>query len=504
MVKTALKTTRDKDYSNWYLEVIKEADLSENSDVKGCIIFKPWGYALWENIKEELDGKFKETGHKNVYFPLFIPLRYLQKEANHVDGFATECAVVTHHRLTKNDEGKLIPDGELAEPLIVRPTSETIIGESFAKWVKSYRDLPIKINQWANVVRWEMRTRPFLRTSEFLWQEGHTVHAKKEEAMEETFDILEIYKNFMHDFLAVPVICGEKTEKERFPGADNTYSIEAMMQNKKALQAGTSHYLGQNFSKAAGIKFQNSKEEEELAYTTSWGVSTRLIGALIMMHSDDNGLVLPPKVAPSHVVILPIYRNEEEEKEVKEYIEKITSKLKEKLFNNKKIKFEIDDRDIKGGEKNWQWIKKGVPLKVEVGPKDVQKNLITLLKRNNPELKKEFIDVEEFCENVVEILNKIQDEVFEKANKFFNDNIIKIDDKDKFYKFFTAKDKEVQEIHGGFSLSHWCGKVECEDKINEELAVSIRNIPLDSEVEEGKCIYCNDKSNKRVIFSKAY
>lgn len=504
MAKTALKTTREKDYSSWYLEVIKEADLAENSDVKGCIIFKPWGYALWENIKEELDIRFKETGHKNVYFPLFIPLKYLQKEANHVDGFATECAVVTHHRLKKNDEGKLVPDGELAEPLIVRPTSETIIGESFAKWIRSYRDLPIKINQWANVVRWEMRTRPFLRTAEFLWQEGHTAHATKEEAMEETLDILEIYQNFMHDFLAVPVICGEKTEKERFPGAENTYSIEAMMQNKKALQAGTSHYLGQNFSKAAGIKFQNSKQEEELAYTTSWGVSTRLIGGLIMTHSDDNGLVLPPKVAPSQIVILPIYRNEEEEKIVKEYIEKITSKLKEKTFDSKKIRFEVDDRDIKGGEKNWQWIKKGVPLKIEVGPKDVQKNSVAILRRNNPELKKEFIGVGEFCDNVEEMLNKIQEEIFDKANEFLNDNITKIDDKDEFYKFFTAKNKKVPEIHGGFSFSHWCGKRECEDKINEELAVSIRNIPLESEVEEGKCIYCQEKSDKRVIFSKAY
>jgi prolyl-tRNA synthetase len=503
MAKTALKKTREMDYSNWYLEVIKEADLAENSDVKGCIIFKPMGYSLWENIKEELDSKFKETGHKNVYFPLFIPLKYLQKEANHVEGFATECAVVTHHRLTKNEEGKLIPDGELAEPLVVRPTSETIIGEAFAKWVKSYRDLPIKINQWANVVRWEMRTRPFLRTTEFLWQEGHTAHETKEEAEKETFEILDIYKDFMHNFLAIPVICGEKTEKERFPGADNTYSIEAMMQNKKAIQAGTTHYLGQNFSKAAGIKFQNSNEEEEFAFTTSWGVTTRLIGCLIMTHSDDNGLVLPPKVAPIQIVILPIYKNDEEEKIVKDYIKNITSKLDGIRFNNKKIEYEIDDRDIKGGEKNWQWIKKGVPLKIEVGPRDVQKNSIAVLRRNNPELKKEFINVDDFCDNVVESLNKMQQEMFDKANKFLNNNIIKIDDRDEFFKFFTAKNKKNPEIHGGYSFSHWCGKVECEDKINDELSVSIRNIPLDSK-EEGKCIFCGDKSTKRVIFSKAY
>jgi len=350
--KTAIEPTREENYSAWYLEVIRAAELSENSDVRGCMVIKPWGYAVWENIQKALDSRFKETGHSNAYFPLFIPLSFLQKEADHVEGFAKECAVVTHHRLEQNSEGVLVPAGELEEPLIVRPTSETIIGASYAKWVQSYRDLPILINQWANVVRWEMRTRAFLRTAEFLWQEGHTVHATSEEAMEETVKMLGVYKDFAENVLAVPVITGEKSEAERFPGAVATYSIEAMMQDRKALQAGTSHFLGQNFAKSSGIKYQSKEGKEEYAWTTSWGVSTRLIGALIMSHADDNGMVMPPRVAPAHVAILPIYKNDEERDTVLAFVKDLKSKLTKIEYYGRKIEVQIDDRDLRGGEKN--------------------------------------------------------------------------------------------------------------------------------------------------------
>ncbi|MDD3044934.1 MAG: proline--tRNA ligase, partial [Candidatus Delongbacteria bacterium] len=358
--KTAIPVTREEDYPQWYLEVIKAGELAENSDVRGCMVIKPWGYTIWENMQRELDQMFKDTGHVNAYFPLFIPLEYLQQEADHVEGFAKECAVVTHHRLSVNSEGKLVPDGKLEEPLVVRPTSETIIGASYAKWVNSYRDLPILINQWANVVRWEMRTRLFLRTAEFLWQEGHTVHATREEAMEETYKMLNVYKEFAEKVLALPVIEGEKSESERFPGAVSTYSIEAMMQDKKALQSGTSHFLGQNFAKASKIKFQSKEGKEEFAWTTSWGVSTRLIGALVMAHSDDNGLILPPRIAPAHIVLLPIYKDENEKQAVTEYIDGIKKEISELRLFDRKIVIHVDDRDIRGGEKNWYWIKKGV------------------------------------------------------------------------------------------------------------------------------------------------
>ncbi|MFO7810589.1 MAG: proline--tRNA ligase, partial [Candidatus Delongbacteria bacterium] len=445
------------------------------------------------------------TGHVNAYFPLFIPLQYLQKEADHVEGFAKECAVVTHHRLKQNKEGRLVPDGELEEPLVVRPTSETIIGASYAKWVNSYRDLPILINQWANVVRWEMRTRLFLRTAEFLWQEGHTVHATKEEAVEETYKMLNVYKDFAQKVLAIPVLVGEKSESERFPGAVSTYSIEAMMQDRKALQSGTSHFLGQNFSKASNIKFQNKDGMEEFAWTTSWGVSTRLIGALIMAHADDNGLILPPRIAPLHIVILPIFRNTDEKAAVMKYIERIKNDVSGMRLYDRKIRIHVDERDIRGGEKNWHWIKKGVPYKIEIGPKDVAKNTLALVKRNDPDLKKNFLDRDVFVSQLITELTNMQHEIFEKAGSFRKEHTLNIDDYEEFKKVFTPKNKKKPEIHGCFARSHWCGSLECEEAIKNELKVTVRNIPFSKETEpSGKCIYCGEKSKRRVIFAKAY
>lgn len=510
--KTAIEPTREENYSAWYLEVIRAAELSENSDVRGCMVIKPWGYAVWENIQKALDSRFKETGHSNAYFPLFIPLSFLQKEADHVEGFAKECAVVTHHRLEQNSEGVLVPAGELEEPLIVRPTSETIIGASYAKWVQSYRDLPILINQWANVVRWEMRTRAFLRTAEFLWQEGHTVHATSEEAMEETVKMLGVYKDFTENVLAVPVITGEKSEAERFPGAVATYSIEAMMQDRKALQAGTSHFLGQNFAKSSGIKYQSKEGKEEYAWTTSWGVSTRLIGALIMSHADDNGMVMPPRVAPAHVAILPIYKNDEERDTVLAFVKDLKNKLTKIEYYGRKIEVQIDDRDLRGGEKNWYWIKKGVPLKLEIGPKDIEKNSVAMLRRDNPDLKKEFLNTEAFIAGITETLDSIQNNLFNKALAFMQSNTILIDDKDEFYRYFTPKNVDQPEIHGGFAYSSWCGSKECETKIKEDLRVTVRNMPdsdekfthLPGREVVKKCICCGENGKMRTVFAKSY
>jgi prolyl-tRNA synthetase len=382
--QNAISPTRAENYPEWYQQVVKAADLAEPSDVRGCMVIKPWGYAIWENIQRRLDAMFKATGHENAYFPLLIPMSFLEKEAQHVEGFAKECAVVTHHRLEPDGKGGLqpAPDSKLEEPLIVRPTSETIIGATFARWVQSYRDLPILINQWANVVRWELRTRMFLRTTEFLWQEGHTVHANEAEAREETRRMLDVYAEFAEGAMAMPVIKGEKTAGERFPGAVATYSIEAMMQDRKALQAGTSHFLGQNFAKAQEIKFSAESGEQEYAWTTSWGVSTRLIGGLIMSHSDDDGLVLPPKLAPAHVVILPIYRDADERAKVLPYCESLKLELAAQMYDNEPIRVRIDDRDLRGGEKKWQWVKRGVPLRIEVGPRDIAEDEVMVGRRD--------------------------------------------------------------------------------------------------------------------------
>ncbi len=496
-VKTAITPTRDENYPEWYQSVLKAADLAEHSAVRGCMVIKPWGYSIWENMQRVLDGMFKETGHQNAYFPLFIPLSFLEKEAQHVEGFAKECAVVTHHRLEKGKDGKLVPAGELEEPLIVRPTSEMIIGHTFAKWVESYRDLPLLINQWANVVRWEMRTRMFLRTTEFLWQEGHTVHASKEEALVETKRMLEIYSEFCHDYLALPVIRGEKTESERFPGAVNTYTIEAMTQDRKALQSGTSHFLGQNFSKSCGIQFRTVEGNQEFGWTTSWGATTRLIGAVIMAHSDDDGLVLPPRIASAHIAIIPIIHNEEARPKVIEYCENIAAQLKKIQYAGQSLRVIIDTRDMRGGEKSWGWIKKGIPLRLEVGLREIEAGQLNICRRDKPHKETTPFAVE----RVVSLLDEIQSNLLAKAIEFRDLHTIEIDDKKEFYDFFTAKG---EEIHGGFALCHWNGDPAIEAKIKEDLNVTIRCIPLHLAPEDGKCIFTGERSSQRVIFAKAY
>ncbi len=503
-MKTAITPTRTEDYPEWYQQVVKGSDLAEKSPVRGCMVIKPWGYALWENIMQHLDGMFKDTGVKNAYFPLFIPLGFLEKEAEHVEGFAKECAVVTHHRLEKGENGGLVPAGKLTEPLIVRPTSETIIGDSFAKWVDSYRDLPVLINQWANVVRWEMRTRIFLRTSEFLWQEGHTAHATKEEAIERTEMMLDVYTRFAQDYLAMPVIKGRKTPAERFPGAIDTMCIEAMMQDRKALQAGTSHFLGQNFAKASGIKFQSAEEEELFAWTTSWGVSTRLIGGLIMAHGDDDGIIMPPKVASAHVVLLPIYRESADKARVLEFVDNLAKELREKQYHQQKLKVEVDTREI-GGARGWDWIKKGIPVRVEIGPRDIENNSVFVARRDKAHRDKSSMKRDQFVGEITGILDEIQKNLFERAVSFRKENTVKIDDNKKFYKFYTPKNIDKPEIHGGFSLSHWCGADACEEKIKDDLKVTIRCIPMDdNQKEDGACICCGKPSTRRVVFSKAY
>ncbi|VGO23331.1 proline--tRNA ligase [Pontiella sulfatireligans] len=501
--KTAVTPTRDENYPEWYQQVVRAAELAENSDVRGCMVIKPWGYALWENIQRGLDKMFKDTGHVNAYFPLFIPLSYLEKEAEHVDGFAKECAVVTHHRLEQGDDGKLHPAGELEEPLIVRPTSETIIGATYAKWVESYRDLPILINQWANVVRWEMRTRLFLRTAEFLWQEGHTAHETEAEALEETRKMLDVYQTFAEEFMAMPVLIGEKTAGERFPGAVNTLCIEAMMQDRKALQAGTSHFLGQNFAKASGIQYSNRDGAKDYAWTTSWGVSTRLIGGMIMTHGDDDGMIMPPRLAPSHVVILPIIRNEEDRESILAYCNELASKLREKRFHERDVEVVVDARDINAGEKGWSWVKKGIPVRAEVGPRDMANNSVFMVRRDTG--KKEGVDKDAFVDGIVQTLEDIQQGLLQRALEHRAANTKEIDSYDEFVQFFTPENKNRPEAHGGFAMSHWCDAAECEDKINDELSVTIRTVPFDrAESGAGECICCGKPSAGRVVFAKSY
>ena len=498
--KTAITPTREQDYSAWYQEVVKASDMAENSPVRGCMVIKPWGYALWENIMHQMDIMFKETGVRNAYFPLFIPLSYLEKEAEHVEGFAKECAVVTHHRLEKDGKGGLKPAGKLTEPLIVRPTSETIIGESMARWTSSYRDLPLLLNQWANVVRWEMRTRMFLRTSEFLWQEGHTAHATEQGAKERTMLMLDVYTKFVEEYLAMPVVRGRKTVSERFPGADDTTCIESMMQDKRALQAGTSHFLGQNFAKGSDIKFQNEEGEEAYAWTTSWGTSTRMIGGMIMVHSDDDGLVLPPRIAPAHIVILPIFKKGEDSRTIMESAQGLKDALEEKLFHERKVQVEIDDRDI-GGTRGWDWVKKGVPVRIELGPRDIEKNCVFMARRDEPANQKQSMNREEFIDQITDILENIQENLFNRAVNHQKENTFEIDDKKEFYKLY----KKTKGYHNGaFVMAHWCGSGKCEEKIKNDLSVTIRCIPFDSPTEEGRCICCDNASSRRVLFAKAY
>lgn len=499
--KTAIQPTRQDDYAEWYQQVIKAADLAENSAVRGCMVIKPWGYSIWEHIRDQLDKRIKETGHQNAYFPLFVPLSFLEKEAKHVEGFAKECAVVTHHRLEEQN-GKLVPTAPLDEPLVIRPTSETIIGDAFSNWVQSWRDLPLLINQWANVVRWEMRTRLFMRTTEFLWQEGHTVHATEAEAREETLKMLDVYRELAEEWLAIPVILGEKSEGERFPGAVNTYTLEMMMQDKKALQAGTSHYLGQNFSKAFNIRFNNKDETLEYGYTTSWGMTTRMIGALVMAHSDDNGLRLPPKVAPYHVVIVPILSKPEKTAEILNFCTKLQHELKKKNYAGRNLAVHVDIRDLRGGEKNWEWIKKGVPLRIEVGPRDIEQNGCTVVRRDQNE--KRVLKVDELEAQIVQILDEMQKGYFAEAKRLQMENIrTDITTYDALKEFFTPKNQEKPEIHGGFVRAKWSGDPKSEADL-AELKLTIRCLPLDQSGTQGKCILTGKPATLDAIFAKAY
>ena len=482
-------TKKDANYSQWYNDIVMNADLAENSAVRGCMVIKPYGFAIWERLQSELDKMFKDTGHMNAYFPLFIPKSFFSKEANHVDGFAKECAVVTHYRLKNSKEGIVVDeDAKLEEELIVRPTSETIIWDTYKKWIQSYRDLPILVNQWANVVRWEMRTRLFLRTSEFLWQEGHTAHETKKEAKEETTLILNLYADFLEKFMAIPVIKGKKTDSERFAGAIDTLCIEALMQDGKALQAGTSHFLGQNFSKAFDVKFNNRDGKLEHVWSTSWGVSTRLMGALIMTHSDNQGLVLPPQLAPYQVVIVPIYKGKEEF----EIIDKFCKKIKKDL-HEEDIRVKYDNRDShKPGWKFNEYEVKGVPIRLSIGKRDIQEGKIEVFRRDK--LEKNFFESDKLTSIVKKLLNEIQFNLYNKANIFLEKNTHSVDNFDDFQKIIKQ---------GGFILAHWDGTEETEMKIKKLTKATIRCIPFDN-FEDGKCIMTGNPSKQRVLFAKAY
>jgi prolyl-tRNA synthetase len=486
-------TPRNENYAQWYNDLVIKADLAENSAVRGCMVIKPYGYAIWEKMQSILDGKFKKTGHSNAYFPLFIPKSFFSKEAAHVKGFAKECAVVTHYRL-KNDEktGEIVVDetAKLEEELIVRPTSETIIWNTYRNWIQSYRDLPILINQWANVVRWEMRTRLFLRTTEFLWQEGHTAHATEQEAVEETEKIINLYADFAENYMGVPVIKGRKTEEERFAGAVDTYAIEALMQDGKALQCGTSHFLGQNFAKAFDVKFTSKEGKLEHVWATSWGVSTRLMGALIMAHSDDNGLVLPPQLAPIQVVIIPIYKSGEDLQRVSETAEKIKEELEASGLT---VKF--DNRDThKPGWKFSEYEMKGVPVRIAIGPRDLDNNTVEIARRDT--LEKQVVSRNSVDDVVRGLMDEIQQNIYRKSLDFRRNNTFMVDDWDEF--------KDIIENRPGFILAHWDGTRETELKIKEETKATIRCIPFDAEIEKGKCIYTGNPSDKRVLFAIAY
>lgn len=506
--KHAISPTRSENYPEWYQQVIKAADLAENSPVRGCMVIKPYGYAIWENIQKDMDRMFKETGHVNAYFPLLIPVSFLEKEAEHVQGFAKECAVVTHHRLEADSSGRLVPSGKLEEPFVIRPTSETIIGNAYSRWVQSYRDLPILVNQWCNVMRWELRTRMFLRTTEFLWQEGHTVHATQDEAWEETLRMLEVYKKFANDFLAMPVICGSKTPDERFPGAVETYTIEAMVQDRKGLQAGTSHFLGQNFSKAFDIQFLDQNSERQYGWTTSWGTTTRLIGGVIMTHSDDDGLIMPPRIAPYHVVIMPVLRKEQDRESTLAYCQQLKKKLLEQVYNRDVLRVHVDERDISGGEKGWEYIKKGVPIRLEIGPREVAANSVFCMQRDTGE--KQSMPSEQFILSVRSLLDDMHNRLYSKAEQLLKSNMHRINSLKELEAFFTSpSEDEDKAIFGGFALAHWNEKA-INHPIFKKLKISPRCIPLPHEEwdlgmkEEGTCIFTGEKSSMRVIFARSY
>lgn len=507
--KTAIQPTRAQDFPEWYQQVIKAADLAENSETRGCMVIKPWGYGIWELIQQQLDRMFKATGHQNAYFPLLIPLSYLEKEAEHAEGFATECAVVTHHRLEAvKDEAtgktRMIPTGELTEPYVIRPTSETIIGAAFARWIESYRDLPLLINQWANVMRWEMRPRLFLRTAEFLWQEGHTAHETRDEALEETRKMHMVYEEFLRDHLAIPVIPGEKTENERFPGAEMTLTVEAMVQDRKAIQAGTSHYLGQNFSKAQNISFTGRDGNLQHAHTTSWGVSTRMIGTLIMAHSDDDGLVLPPRVATQQIVIVPITPKEDTKAEVIASCQALAETLRHQSFRGEPLRVHVDTRDLGGGVKKWEWIKKGVPIRIEIGPRDIETRKICVQRRDEPVTSKDFPIKEDFIRRAAEVLEEIHHNLLKKASDFRDANIASCESLDEFNAHWNQENP-------GWLHTPWAGSPEEEEELSKRHKITIRCIPVASATlpaglpsGDGTCILTGKTTAVRALWGRSY
>ena len=501
MPEHAISPTRAQDYPEWYQQVVRAADLAEQSPVRGCMVIKPHGYAIWERMQGILDRMFKETGHQNAYFPLFIPLSYLEQEAKHVEGFAKECAVVTHHRLELGPDGRLIPTGKLEEPLVVRPTSETIIGAAYAKWVQSWRDLPLLINQWANVVRWEMRPRVFLRTAEFLWQEGHTAHATSAEAVEETLRMLDVYATFAERDLAMPVIRGPKTAGERFPGAVETYSIEAMMQDGKALQAGTSHFLGQNFARAQGIKFADKSGVEEFCWTTSWGVSTRLIGAVIMTHSDDDGLVLPPRIAPTQIVLLPIHRTDEEREQVHAACRTLQTQLAAERFGDEPIRVRIDARDMRGGDKVWQHVKQGVPVRVEIGPRDLAAGAVSVTRRDRGPKDRTAVPLVSFPAQAAALLAEIQQGLFDRAVAFREQRSVRLGSAADVHDFFGAG--EGSGTKGGFAHVHVADDPAVPAAF-DPLKVTVRCIPMAGDDEPGTCVVTGRPVARRSVLARAY
>lgn len=497
--KCAVEVTRAEDFPLWYQEVVKLADFAEHSGVRGCMVIKPRGYAIWERIQKVMDGKFKERGVENAYFPLFIPLEYLEREAEHVEGFAKECAVVTHTRLEADENGKLKPAGELEEPLIVRPTSETIIGETFSKWVQSYRDLPLMVNQWCNIVRWEMRTRLFLRTAEILWQEGHTAHATAEEAQAEALEGQRVYADVIENYLAIPVIRGEKSEGERFPGAENTYTLEAMMQDGKALQMCTSHYMGQNFAKACNIKFLNKEGKEEYAYTTSWGSTTRLIGAMIMTHGDDNGMVIPPRIAAKHVALIPFLTNPEKNEEILSFCKDLKKRLGDIVYYDNKIGVDIIDDDRRAGEKSWDAIKKGYPIRIEIGARDIESGKMPLSVRTKEKSEKEFLSADEICDKLTSILEEMHDTLFKRAELHREENTINVKSMTDFSEIVKSDEfpsKFLRVMYGGDKL--------LEEKIQKDYGVTIRCIPKEQPNAPESCLFKGARAPQLAIFAKSY
>ena len=498
-MKTAITPTREEDFPDWYQEVVRVADLAEHAPVRGCMVIKPNGYAIWEIIQKEMDARFKEKGVKNAYFPLFIPLSFFEKEADHVEGFATETAVVTHTRLVKTQEGKLIPQAPLEEPLVVRPTSEMIIGASFAKWIESYRDLPMKINQWANVVRWEMRPRLFLRTAEFLWQEGHTAHATQLEANAMSLEILDLYASFSEEFLAIPSIKGEKSEGERFPGAVNTYTFEAMMQDGKALQMGTSHYMGTNFAKASEIKFLDPEGNLAYAHTTSWGTTTRMIGAVIMTHADDNGLRMPPRIASQQVVIIPFVMKEEDRKATYEYCNQLQKELSSHAYFGSKIRCFVDEREERAGEKSWDAVKKGYPIRIEIGPRDIEKGKVLVFLRTKDKKERLEISRSQVCIQLEDLLNQVHDELYQDACSYRESHMVKANSLEEFGAFFKSDQTKNLFVKAPFN-----GDRKVEETIRKDYGVTVRCIPFEQSQNRSPCLFTKRPDAKEALFAKSY